>query len=96
MIVETPKAKIKSEGQAVAGKTKESKAKCGQLFSWLLMHSRKTFFRGRDGVEVVFKDFNLKCSSLPLFIFPENLPDKQRNSFFQKESRCGFHTDQAG
>ena len=49
MIVETPKAKIKSEGQAVAGKTKESKAKCGQLFSWLLMHSRKTFFRGRDG-----------------------------------------------
>lgn len=71
VIVETPKAKIKSEGQAVAGKTKESKAKCGQLFSWLLKHSRKTFFRGRDGVEVVFKDFNLRCSSLPLFIFPQ-------------------------
>ena len=49
VIVETPKAKTKSEGQAIAGKTKESKAKCGQPFSWLLKHSRKTFFRGRDG-----------------------------------------------
>ena len=85
-----PKGKDKIWRTRLAGKTKESKTKRGQLFSWLLKHSRKTFLRGRDGVEVVFKDFNLRCSSLPLFIFPQFSWNCLLNKELGNQSKLGI------
>ena len=90
VIVETPKAKIKYEGQGCSWQNQRIKDKVWAVFSWLLKHSRKTFFRGRDGVEVVFKDFNLRCSSLPLFIFPQFSWNCLLNKELGNQSKLGI------